>query len=193
MAEIDTELDGLTVAEALAQTSDDGLPEQIVDIEEVETDEPLDPMDEVRGELGIGEGVDPLSALLDAPLEPPTDTVPLKRLGASFTVQAITDDKAYDRIVERCTKFVKNRRGGGRTREVDGRRLGRLTVAEYCINPSFTPKHNLKQYEALVEKYGSKEPEDLVERALLMGEVDLLADKILDLSGFDDEVDTAGN
>lgn len=187
----DTELDGLTVTEAAAQVA--GTPEQVVDIEEELTDEPLDELDEVRGDLGIGEGVDPLSALLDAPLEPPLDDVVLKRLGAAFTVMAITDDKAYDRIVERCTKFVKNRRGGGRQREVDGRRLARLTVAEYCINPSFTPKHDLKQYEALSAKYGTKEPEDLVARALLMGEVDLLADKILDLSGFDDEVETAGN
>lgn len=192
MAEtVDKELDGLTIKEAVAQVA--GTPEQVVDIEEVETDEPLDEMDEVRGDLGIGENVDPLSALLDAPLEPPTDTVLLKRLGAAFEVQAITDDQAYDRIVDRCTKFVKNRRGGGRTREVDGRRLARLTVAEYCVNPSFVPRHNLQQYEALAEKYGTKEPEDLVQRALLMGEVDLLADKILDLSGFDDEVETAGN
>lgn len=188
MAEIDTDLDGLTIAEAREKLAS---PEQVVDIEEIETDEELDALDEVRGDLGIGAGVDPLSALLDAPLEAPTATVFLKRLGATFTVMAITDDRAYDRIVERCTKFVKNRRGGGRTREVDGRRLGRLTVAEYCVEPGFTPKY--AGYEALSAKFGTKEPEDLVDRALLMGEVDLLADKILDISGFDDEVETAGN
>ncbi len=178
------EYEGMTVDEAVK--AEGGSPD-------IEIDAEVSPMDEVRDEMGIAENVDPLSALLDAPTEAPTDQVLLKRLKAEFTVVAITDDRAYDRIVERCTRYVKNRRGGARTREVDGRRLSRLTVAEYCINPSFIPKHNQAQYEALVEKYGATEPEDLVDRALYMGEVDLLADAILTLSGFDDEVETAGN
>lgn len=147
----------------------------------------------VRDELGISEKIDPLGALLDQPDEAPTTEVYLKRLGTSFTVQAITDDRAYDKLIERCTIYRKNRRGGGRTRDLDGRRLSRLTVAEYTIEPAFHRRNGQESFEALSARFGSSEPEDLVDRALLMGEVDLLADAILELSGFDDEVETAGN
>lgn len=181
------EHEGLTMDEALQAEQDKAAsPDIMIDAKPSE-------MDEVRDDLGIGESVDPLTALLEVAEEAPIQDVLLRRLKTSFTVQAILDDKEYDQIVERCTFYVRNRRGAGRTREVDGRRLARLTVAYYCINPAFHPRHNQQQFEALAEKFGTKEPEDLVNQALLMGEVDLLADQILTLSGFDDEVTTAGN
>jgi hypothetical protein len=179
------DLEGLTIDEALRVERGESVAEA--------TSDEVSELDEVRAELGIDASVDPLSALLDAPLEPPTEEVRIGRLNALFVVQAITDDAEYDRIVERCTSYVKSRRGQGRTREVDGRRLARLTVATYCVKPSFTPKYDKAEFEALASKFGTREPEDLVKRALLMGEVDLLADKIMTLSGFDDEVETAGN
>lgn len=151
-----------------------------------------DPMDAVREALNIGEGVDPITALLEAPKEAPEDKVYIPRLKAWFTVEAILDDKLYDQLVERCTKLVKQRRGGTR-REVDGRRLARLTVAEFTVNPPFKSARGQEGHDALAAKYGTREPEDLVARALLIGEIDKIAEKILDLSGFEDEVDTAGN
>ena len=182
--------EGMTVREAVEaeKAADAEGVEEVVDTTDPGTD-----LDEVREELGIAENVDPLAALLDAPDEPPRDVVFIKRLGATFTVEAITDDAVYDNLVERCTKIVRSRRGGGR-REVDGRRLARLTVAEYCVNPAFKASRGRESYEALVKKYGSKEPEDLVDRALLLGEIDLIADKILAISGFEDDgVELAGN
>ncbi len=183
--------DGQTIDEAIAADQGDA-------VDEIEIDAPVSEMDEVRGELGIGEGVDPVAALLEAPMEAPTQHVYLRRLSTYFDVEAILDDRAYDKIVERCTRYVRNRRGGGRTREVDGRRLSRLTVAEYTVAPAFSAKRaadtsSESKFEAMAEKFGTREPEDLVDRALLMGEIDLLADAILTLSGFEDELETAGN
>jgi len=175
----DTEFDGMTLTDAIASEK-----EETVDREDT-------PMEAVRAELNIGEGVDPLAALLNAPKEPPTDDVFLARLGVNFVVKAITDDKLYDRLVEQCTKYIKNRRGAGRTQELDGRRLARLTVANFTVSPSFMREG--KGYDALVERYGAEDPEDLVQAALLLGEVDALADKIMSLTGFDDEVEQAGN
>jgi len=179
------EYEGMTMDEAIKADS------EITEV--IDADAEITEMDEVRAELGIGETVDPVAALLDAPSEAPTETVTIKRLNTKFVIQAITDDKAYDRIVEQCTSYVRNRRGGGRTREVDGRRLARLTVAEYTLSPPFKAKNGVDAYEALAAKFGAKEPDTLVDRALLMGEVDLLAEHILALSGFDDEVEMAGN
>lgn len=180
--------EGKTIHEVLAESEgDDALPPDI------STDVEPTPMDEVRDELGIGDGVDPVAALLDAPEEAPKDRVFIKRLKAWFVVEAIQDDKAYDRIVDRCTSYVKNRRGSGRTREVDGRRLTRLTVAHYTISPAFHPDRGRAEFDKLATKYGTKEPEVLVDRALLMGEVDALSDMIMTISGFEDELETAGN
>lgn len=184
------EYEGLTVADAIAKERSK---DNDVVLDEVVVDEPVLPMDEVREELGIGEAVDPISALLDAPEEAPTSRVFIKRLNAWFDIEAITDDRAYDRIVDRCTKIVKNRRGGSRSRELDSRRLARLTVATYTVNPAFSPGRDVKGYEKLAARYGTNEPEDLVDRALLMGEIDLITDAIMSLSGFEDEVETAGN
>ncbi len=158
-----------------------------------EADEPT-PLEEVRDQLNIGEGVDPLAALLGTDDgSPPTQEVFIKRLNARFIVEAITDDKVYDRMVDRCTHYVKGRRGQGRTKELDTRRLGKLTVAEYTVSPPFTRKRGSAAFDQLAEKYGVGEPEDIVGKALYIGEIDLLADVIMTLSGFDDDIEVSGN
>lgn len=199
----DEKYDGMTVTEALKVEGEaqgevetdalqGGAHERVSDVAEI-IDEiaEIDPLDEVLAAVGVGEGVDPVDALISAPRVVDTDTVTLKRLNAVFTVQAIDDDRKYDKLVERCTSIVRNRRGGGRSREVDGRRLAKLTVVEYTVYPGFKPSR--KGYEKLAERYGVTDPEALVSEALYIGEIDALADKILDISGFDDDLDNAGN
>jgi len=186
--------DGLTVTEAVKadKSGSSAPPELISEIEEIiDVDAEIDPLDDVLEAVGAGDGVDPIEALISAPRVVDTDTVKIKRLNATFTVQAIDDDRKYDKLVERCTSIVRNRRGGGRSREVDGRRLAKLTVVEYTLIPGFKPGRD--GYEKLVERYGVSDPEALVSEALYIGEIDALADKILDISGFDDDLDNAGN
>lgn len=184
--------DGMTVTEAVKAEGSGPAPELISEVDEIiDESAEIDPLDEMMQAVGAGEGVDPIEALISAPRVVDTDTVKIKRLNASFVVQAIDDDRKYDKLVERCTSIVRNRRGGGRTREVDGRRLAKLTVLEYTVYPGFKPGR--KGYEQLTERYEVTDPEALVSEALYIGEIDALADKILDISGFDDDLDNAGN
>ncbi len=190
----DYERDGLTVAEAVqAEQGDSVDPEEEVDVDigVVDGDEEPDGLDEVMAKIGAGDGVDPIQALIDAPRVVDTGKVRIRRLDTSFVVQAIDDDRKYDKLVEQCTRLVRNRRGGGRSREVDGRRLAKLTVVEYTVVPGFKPGRD--GFEQLVERYKTNEPENLVSEALYIGEIDALADKILELSGFEDDLENAGN
>lgn len=157
-------------------------------------DEEASELDKVRNLTGASEMDDPLKALLavdtTAPIE---DTWFSKRLGVTFTLRGIRDDAEYDAIVDRATHYVK-RRGGPRQREVDGRRLSRLLVLEAVTNPPFAPKHGAEGHQALLQKYGALDSEELVAKALLPGEVDQIAEKIMILSGFDDDLEMiAGN
>lgn len=185
----DKDFEGMTVTEAIEAEGQSQ--EEDIDIGEVEEDADPDPLDETLAAMGVGDGVDPVDALLNAPRVVDTDRVWIKRLNTWFTVQAIDDDRKYDKLVERCTRIVRNRRGGGRSREVDGRRLAKLTVVEYTVHPGFKP--NKDGFEALSERYKTNEPENLVSEALYIGEIDALADKILDISGFADDLEIAGN
>jgi len=184
----DENYEGMTVTEAVKAETE---AETEVDIDIGVDDSEPDPLDEALAAIGAGDGMDPLQALLDAPRLVDTALVRIKRLDTSFTVQAIDDDRKYDKLVERCTRIVRNRRGGGRSREVDGRRLAKLTVVEYTLSPGFRP--GMEGFEALVERYGTSEPESLVSEALYIGEIDALADKILEISGFEDDLENAGN
>lgn len=180
--------DGMTIREVLNSEKDS-------EAEVIEIDEDRDPTPEesVRDALHIGEGVDPVAAFLDVDTTAPiTDEVAIKRLGISVTVRAITDDREYERIVDRCTTWVKARRGG-RTKELDGTRLSKLIVANFTVNPPFAAKNGKADFEKLAQKYGTNDPEILVERALLIGEIDAISDKIMTISGFEDDYEVVGN
>ena len=139
--------------------------------------------------------IDPLQSFLDAdPTNAPTEDVWIERLGCYVTVEAIVDSRDYHRLVRRCTI----RRGvRGREREqFDGARMYRLLVSEYTVNPPLNPRRggdDGKAFEAMAEKYGTSEPEELVRRSLYIGEIDSLAETILVLSGFSTDMDDAGN
>jgi hypothetical protein len=165
-----------------------------VEVDVIELDEEASPLEKVRADLGTSEADDPLKALLGvdttAPIE---DTWFSKRLKVTFTVRGFRDDSEYDAVVEQATRYVR-RRGGNRQREVDGRKLSRLLVIEGVVNPPFSPKHGSEGYQALLAKYGAIDSEQLIGKALLPGEVDQLAEKVMELSGFDDDLETvAGN
>lgn len=147
----------------------------------------------VEGVVGPG-SLDPLAALLDWDTSKPIqDRWYSRRLKAWFTYEAFHDDRDYERVVERATRYVK-RRGGGRQREIDNRQLSKLVVIERVVDPVFSPQHGQAKFQRLAAKYGSEDPEVLVGRALLPGEIDQLAEKILELSGYDDDLEeAAGN
>lgn len=160
--------------------------------DEIEIDEEASDAEKARALVGASELEDPVKALLATdPTTAPQDVWFCKRLGVEFLVEGFNDDTEYDRVVKRATDMVK-RKGGGRVKEVDGRRLARLVVVEGCVNPSF--KQGSDSFRQLSEKFGVIDSESLVGRALLPGEIEAVAEKILQLSGFDDDLEeVAGN
>lgn len=162
--------------------------------EEIELDEEASPEDKARAMIGASPADDPLKALLSVDsIEPLTDTWRCKRLGVDFQLQGFRDDRAYEMVVERATHYVR-RRGANRQRELDNRKLSKLLVIEGCVSPCFSQARDPASFEKLAEKYGSSDPEVLVGRALLPGEIDQIAEKVLELSGFNDDLEeVAGN
>lgn len=135
-----------------------------------------------------GRGVDPLDALLAISVTPAqiTETVDVpilhKRDGSPtpvipWTLKVLDDDEVDD-IRERATKTVKV--GRNRERQTDFKKMHRLLVAAATTAPDLRdPK--------LLGKYGSGEPHNLIPKLLLPGTITKLADKVMELGGYDDD------
>lgn len=141
-------------------------------------------LESLREDMGITENVDPLEALLSSPIGPQTGTWRCRRLKTSFQLRSL-DNATYAKAQEQATRYVRNRRSGRMEKDVDGSTLSFLVVVEGVTHPSFHDQNLLKKYNALG-------PQDAVKKALLPGEIDQLAEKILALSGFDEDVEEQG-
>lgn len=141
-------------------------------------------LEELRQDMGITENVDPLQALLDSPIGPQTGTWRCRRLKVDFRLRSL-DNASYAKAQEQATRYVRNRRSGRMEKDVDGSTLSFLVVVEGVTHPSFNDQNLLKKYNALG-------PQDAVKKALLPGEIDQLAEKILALSGFDEDLEDQG-
>lgn len=139
-----------------------------------------------NGAIKGGIELDAMETLLDVPSRQHIEeTVILNRRGKGkmkFKVRAIGGEE-YKDIQEQCTQRVRNRRGGGMTTEFDARKSQRLVVLACVLEPSLKDKKLMEAYNVPADQ-----PELVVDRALLPGEVDLLSESILDLSGYTDEV-----
>jgi hypothetical protein len=142
--------------------------------------------------VGASEADDPLRALLDADIgDGLQDVWHSKRLGVDFTIRGFANDKDYEKVVDRATTWTR-RRGGNKQRELDNRKLSKLLVAEGLVSPDLSQGSN--DFKQLAEKYGVMDAESLVGKMFLPGEVDQIAEKVLILSGYDDDLETiAGN
>lgn len=111
--------------------------------------------------------------------------VPMQRLNADFVIKAITGDK-LDEIRDQCT-HSRPGKGGKMESHVNDQEVGRLVVAEACIEPDFSNPELMNHYEA-------ESPADCTQKALLAGEIVKLSTEIMSLSGFDDdEVESVKN
>jgi hypothetical protein len=141
-------------------------------------------LDKLRQDMGITQNVDPLTALLNSPVGPETGVWRCSRLKVDFKIRSLNND-AYAKAQEQATRFVRNRRTGRMEKDVDGAALSFLVVVSGTTNPDFNDQRVLSKYKALG-------PQDAVKKALLPGEIDALAEKILQLSGFDEDVEDQG-
>lgn len=109
--------------------------------------------------------VNALDALLAADLTIEKNVF-IKRLGTHLTLKAL-DGKTFAKIRERATF------GGS----VDETLLGALLIEKACTNVNFADPR-------LLEKYGAVDGADVVQKALLAGEIVHLMEVINDISGF---------
>ncbi|MFE7820595.1 hypothetical protein ACFU1R_20560 [Priestia megaterium] len=113
-----------------------------------------------------------LEALLSANPEVHED-VYIKRLDTDFTISAIDQDT-----------FESAQKEATFDDEVNQKELNNLLIARSCIEPNF-------EDTTLLKHYGARDAGDCVNKALKFGEIATLAQKILELSGFDTSLDKA--
>lgn len=171
--------------DSVATPADDPLTDEVIEVDtDVAERKDENDMQEVRDQLGITELVDPLNALLNAPIGPVLGKWACPRLNTEFTVRAL-DSHEFTSIQERATRFTRNKRTGRMDRDIDATVMSLLTIATGSVNPNFADA-------ALLKRYPNKQAHEIVSASLLPGEVDSLANKIMILSGFSEELEEAG-
>jgi hypothetical protein len=130
--------------------------------------------------------MDALQALLGADINI-KEQVYIKRLDTNFTVKAL-DDETFNEIQEEATNYVGS--GAKQRKVVDESKLNTSIVAKAVVDEN---GESLFKNTKLLEKYGAKTAEECVRKALLVGEVATLVKAVLDISGFDNDVEDIKN
>lgn len=141
---------------------------------------------QVREELGITEAVDPLKAILDAPIGPVTGEWECKRLNTKFAIRAL-NSREYNQIQDRATRWTRNKRTGRNERDLDPMAMSLLVCASGTTNPNFNNPQIKKKYGL-----NDRQPHEIVSVILLPGEIDKLAEQILNLSGYEEDLEDLG-
>lgn len=123
-----------------------------------------------------------LQRLLDAD-SVPERTVRIERLGAPIKLRGLTGKQVYS-IRERCTDRKEKR--GHTTERLDEEQFNTSLIAASTVSPSWgDPK--------LLAKFNASSGEEVIKRILLAGELSALGDVVLDLSGFNTELQEVKN
>lgn len=123
-----------------------------------------------------------LQRLLDADTIPER-TVTIPRLGIPVTLRGLTGKQVFS-IQERCTE--RRERRGQVTERLDEEQFNTALIAAATVKPNWgDPK--------LLSKFQASGPEEVIKRILLAGELAALGDIVLDLSGFNTELEDVKN
>ncbi len=113
----------------------------------------------------------------------PERTVTIPRLGIPVTLRGLTGKQVFS-LRERCTERTTRR--GQMVERVDEEEFNTALVAAATASPNWgDPK--------LLAKYRASGPEEVIKRVLLAGELAALGDAVLDLSGFNTELEDVKN
>lgn len=110
----------------------------------------------------------------------PTRDVLIDRLGIVITLRALTE-KDISKTRKDCT-HVKKARGGRKEKELDSEEFDIALIEKSAIKPDFNSQKLLKA----LNLSGGRE---VIRRKFLAGEIAQLGENVLDLSGFDDELE----
>lgn len=123
-----------------------------------------------------------LQRLLDAD-KLPERTVRLERLDIPVKLRGLTGKQVFN-IRERCTER-KEKRGQTITR-LDEEMFNVSLIAASTISPNWGNPQ-------LINKFSASDAEEVIKRILLAGELSALGDIVLDLSGFNTELEDVKN
>ncbi len=123
-----------------------------------------------------------LQRLLDADAVPER-TIRLQRLGVSVKLRGLTGREVYS-LRERCTERTTKR--GQVVERLDEETFNVGLIAAATVSPNWADQR-------LLAKYRASGPEEVLKRLLLAGELSALGDAVLDLSGFNTELEDVKN
>lgn len=123
-----------------------------------------------------------LQRLLEADTVP-EKTVKLERLGIPVTLRGLTGKQVFS-IRERCTE--RKERKGRFTERLDEEQFNTALIAAATVKPNWGDSK-------LLAKYSASGPEEVIKRILLAGELSALGDVVLDLSGFNTDLEDVKN
>lgn len=109
----------------------------------------------------------------------PTKTVGIKRLEIPIKLKALTAKQVF-KLRELCTVPVKNR--FGETKQLDNEAFNVGLIVKATVSPNWGD-------EKLLEKFKASSGSEVVKRLFLSGELDSLGDEVLDLSGYNTELE----
>ncbi|GAA0115739.1 phage tail assembly chaperone [Clostridium senegalense] len=112
--------------------------------------------------------------------EIPTGTYIIERVGIPVTLKGLSE-KEINRIRKECTYTVKER-GGKRRKELDSEEFNAALIESATVKPNWNN-------EKLLEGLKASDGRQVIKKKFLAGETSNLADKVLELSGFDDELE----
>ncbi|MBO9606604.1 MAG: hypothetical protein J7639_11665 [Paenibacillaceae bacterium] len=123
-----------------------------------------------------------LQRLLDADTLPER-TVLLERFGVAVKLRGLTGKQVYG-IRERCTERREKR--GQTTERLDEEQFNTALIGAATVSPNWGDAK-------LLAKYNASGAEEVIKRLLLAGELSALGDVVLDLSGFNTELQDIKN
>jgi len=126
---------------------------------------------------------DIISKLME-PTEVPEATYFIERLGIPVTLKGLSE-RDINRIKKECTYEIKGKRGK-KTKELDDEEFNAALIEAATIKPNW---NNAKLLEALKASDGSQ----VIRKKFLAGEISAMGDKILELSGFDEDLEEIKN
>lgn len=113
----------------------------------------------------------------------PTMVIPLERLGIPVTLKALTG-KQVSRLRDHNTQTIKTKNGP--VDKLDTEAYGIALIAASSVKPNFAdPK--------LLEKFKASSANEVIKRLLLAGELNLLSDGVLEVSGYNMTLDDIKN
>lgn len=117
------------------------------------------------------------------PTEVPERTYMIDRIGIPITLKGLSE-KEIQRIRRECTIERKHR--GQRIKELNEEEFNAALIEAATVSPNWSDKRLLSNLKLSSGR-------EVVKRKLLAGEMMALADKVMELSGFDDELEEIEN